>query len=316
MRAIVYTKFGPPEVLHLQEVPKPSPQDNELLIRIHATIVSTEDPGMRRSPGFNGLFKPRSPILGMILSGQVEAVGRAVSRFHPGEQVYGFTGARRIGTYAEYICLPETETLALKPSNLSHAEAAALPDGGLTALPFLRDLGHVRPGMKVLVNGASGAVGSAAVQIAIYYGAQVTGVCSTPRLDLVRSLGAEAVFDYNREDFNAKGLSWDVIFDAAGRSSFERCKDALTPNGIYLTTVPALGPMLHAKSGGKRARFAATGLMPASKKVKDLRFLTELAELGRLKPVIDQIFPLEKVPDAHRYVEQGHKKGNVVITID
>jgi NADPH:quinone reductase-like Zn-dependent oxidoreductase len=315
MRAIVYTRFGPPEVLHLQELPKPAPKDNEVLIRIHATIVSTEDPGMRRSPGFNGLFKPKSPILGMILSGQVEAVGRSVARFHPGEQIYGFTGAGHLGTYAEYICLPEDATLAPKPANLSHAEAAALPDGGLTALPFLRDLGKVGPGMQVLVNGASGAVGSAAVQIACCYGAQVTGVCSTPGLDLVRSLGAAAVIDYTREDFTQTGTAWDVIFDAAGKSSFERCKGSLTGNGIYMTTVPALGALLRTKSGGKQARFAATGLMPPEKKVRDLRFLTELAESGQLKPVIDRVYPLEETVDAHRYVEQGHKKGNVVITV-
>jgi NADPH:quinone reductase-like Zn-dependent oxidoreductase len=319
MKAIVFEKFGPPEVLHLKDVPKPTPKENEVLIRIHATIVSTEDPGMRRSPGFNGLFKPKSPILGMIVSGQVEAAGRAVKRFKPGDEVYGFTGARQLGTYAEYICMPENATLAPKPVNMTHAEAAAVPDGGLTALPFLRDLGKVAPGQKVLVNGASGAVGSAAVQIAIFYGAQVTGVCSAPNLDLVRSLGAQAVIDYTREEFTKNGQAYDVIFDAAGKSSFARCKGSLTENGIYLTTVPAPGALLASLSPdravGKRSRFAATGLMPAEKKTRDLLFLTELVEAGRLKAVIDRVYPLEETPAAHRYVEKGHKKGNVVITI-
>ena len=316
MKAIVYTKFGPPEVLRLQEVAKPTPKPNEVLIRIHATTVVKEDPDMRASPGFNGFLKPRHPILGQELAGVIEAVGSRVTRFRPGDQIYGIDA---FGAYAEYKCMPENGALAIKPVNLSYDEAASVPNGALTALPFLRDKGNIQSGQTVLIYGASGSVGAAAVQIARYYGAAVTGVCSTANLAWVKSLGADQVIDYTQKDFTEDGKSYDIIFDTVGKRSFAACKDSLTEEGSYLTTVPTPAMMLQALwtaiRGGKKVKFAATGLRPSSAKVKDLVFLTELIEAGEIKPVIDRVYPLEQIAEAHRYVEQGHKKGNVVITV-
>lgn len=316
MKAIVYTKFGPPEVLHLQEVEKPTPKAHEVLIKIVATAVTKEDPDMRASPGFNGFLKPRNPILGQELAGEVEAVGRNVTRFKPGDQVFGIDS---FGAYAEYKCMPENGALAIKPVNLSYEEAASIPNGALTALPFLRDKGKIQSGQTVLIYGASGSVGAAAVQLARYYGAEVTGVCSTTNMEWVKSLGADRVIDYTQEDFTENGKTYDIIFDTVGKRSFSECKGSLTDEGIYLATVPTpvivLQALWTAKSGGKKVKFAATGLRPASAKSKDLVFLTELIEAGKLKPVIDRRYPLEQTAEAHRYVEQGHKKGNVVITM-
>ncbi len=279
MKAIVYTKFGPPEVLHLQEVAKPTPKANEVLIKIHATTVVKEDPDMRASPGFNGFLKPRHSILGQELAGEIESVGREVTRFKPGDQVFGFD---MFGAYAEYKCMPENGALALKPVNLSYEEAASIPNGALTALPFLRDKGEIQSGQTVLIYGASGSVGAAAVQLARYYGAQVTGVCSTTNLEWVKSLGADQVIDYTQEDFTKNGKTYDIIFDTVGKRSFSECKASLTDAGIYLTTVPTPVVMLQAlwpaKSGSKKVRFLAAGLRPASEKIKDLVFLTELIE--------------------------------------
>jgi NADPH:quinone reductase-like Zn-dependent oxidoreductase len=317
MKAIVYTKFGPPEVLHLQEVDKPTPKANEVLIKICATTVVKEDPDMRASPGFNGLLKPRNPILGQELAGEIESIGRDVTRFKPGDQVYGFD---MFGAYAEYKCMPENGALAIKPVNLSYAEAASIPNGALTALPFLRDKGRIRSGQTVLIYGASGSVGSAAVQLATYYGAQVTGVCSTLNLDWVKSLGADQVFDYTREDFSKNGRTYDIIFDTVGKCSFSECKGSLADEGIYLSTVPSPAIMFRAllpsKNGGKKVGFVAAGLRPVREKIKDLVFLTELIEASKLKPVIDRCYPLEQIAEAHRYVQSGHKKGNVVITVN
>ncbi|MBK7201016.1 NAD(P)-dependent alcohol dehydrogenase [Candidatus Amarolinea dominans] len=316
MKAIVYTKFGPPEVLHLQEVEKPTPKANEVLIKIYATAVTKEDPDMRASPGFNGFLKPRNPILGQELAGEVEAIGRGVTRFKPGDQVFGIDS---FGAYAEYKCMPENGALAIKPANLSYEEAASVPNGALTALPFLRDKGKIQSGQTVLIYGASGSVGAAAVQLARYYGAEVTGVCSTANLEWVKSLGADQVIDYTQEDFTENGKTYDIIFDTVGKRSFSECKGSLTDKGIYLTTVPTPAMMFQAlwsaKGGRKKVKFAATGLRPASAKSKDLVFLTELIEAGKIKPVIDRCYPLEQMAEAHRYVEQGHKKGNVVITV-
>jgi len=316
MKAIVYTKFGPPEVLHLQEVEKPTPKDNEVLIKIHATTVVKEDPDWRASPGFNGLLKPRNLILGQELAGEVEGIGRDVTRFRSGDQVFGMGS---FGAYAEYKCMPENGALAIKPANISYEDAASVPNGALTALPFLRDKGKIQRGQTVLIYGASGSVGAAAVQLAKYYGAKVTGVCSTANLEWVKSLGADQVIDYTQEDFTENGKTYDIIFDTVGKRSFSECKGSLTDEGIYLATVPTpvimLQALLSAKSGGKKVKFVAAGLRPSSEKVKDLVFLTELVEAGKLKPVIDRVYPLEQIVEAHRYVEQGHKKGNVVITV-
>jgi NADPH:quinone reductase-like Zn-dependent oxidoreductase len=317
MKAIVYTKFGPPEVLQLKEVEKPTPKDNEVLIKIHATTVVKEDPDMRASAGFNGLLKPRNPILGQELAGEVEAIGRNVTRFKPGDQVFGIGS---FGAYAEYTSMSENGALAIKPANISYEEAASVPNGTLTALPFLRDKGKIRSGQAVLIYGASGSVGTAAVQLSRYYGAEVTGVSSTANLEWVKSLGADQVIDYTREDFTENGKTYDIIFDTVGKISFLECRDSLKDEGIYLTTVPTPTTLLRAvwtaKSGGKKVKFLAAGLRPAREKIKDLIFLTELIEAGKIKPVIDRRYPLEQIADAHRYVEQGHKKGNVVITVE
>jgi len=316
MKAIVYTKFGPPEVLHLQDVAKPTPKANEVLIKIYATTVVKEDPDMRASRGINGFLKPRNPILGQELAGEIEAIGRGVTRFKPGDQVFGFD---MFGAYAEYKCMPETGALAIKPVNLSYEEAASVPNGALTALPFLRDKANIQSGQTVLIYGASGSVGSAAVQLAKYYGATVTGVCSTANLEWVKSLGADQVIDYTQEDFTENGKTYNIIFDTVGKRSFSKCKGSLTDEGIFLTTVPTpmgiLNAILPAKRGGKKVGFMAAGLRSASEKIKDLVFLTELIEAGKIKPVIDRCYPLEQIAEAHRYVEQGHKKGNVVITV-
>jgi NADPH:quinone reductase-like Zn-dependent oxidoreductase len=318
MKAVVYTEFGPPDVLQLKEVEKPAPKDNEVLIRIHATTVATEDPGTRASPGINGFRKPKIPILGEYLAGEIESVGQEVKRFGKGDSVYGHTGLR-YGTYAEYTCMPEDGALAPKPANMTYEEAVAIPHGGLTALPFLRDQGRIQSGDHVLINGASGSVGTAAVQLAKYFGAEVSGVCSTTNLELVKSLGAGKVIDYTEEDFTKSGQTYDIIFDVAGKSSFSRCKSSLKRGGVYLITVPTLAifpQMLWTRLfGGKKAVFAATGLRPASARAKDLLVLKEIIEAGKMKAVIDRCYPLEHIAEAHRYVEKGHKKGNVVITV-
>jgi NADPH:quinone reductase-like Zn-dependent oxidoreductase len=295
---------------------KPTPKDNEVLIRIYATTVVKEDPDMRAAPGFNGLWKPTNPILGQELAGQVEAKGRNVTRLRPGDQVYGMGS---IGAYAEYKCMPEDGALAIKPANMSYEQAASVPNGALTALPFLRDKANIQAGQTVLIYGASGSVGSAAVQLARYYGAQVIGVCSTSNLEWVKALGADHVMDHTREDFTRNGKTYDIIFDTVGKRSFSECQGSLTDAGIYLTTVPTPIVMLQAlwpsRSGGKTAKFTAAGLRPASAKIKDLVFLTGLIEAGKLKAVIDRCYLLEQIAEAHRYVGQGHKKGNVVITV-
>ncbi len=316
MKAIVYTKFGPPEVLHLQEVEKPSPKANEVLIKIYASTVVKEDPDMRASPGFNGFLKPRHPILGQELAGEIEATGKDVTRFKQGNQVFGID---MFGAYAEYKCMPEDRALAIKPANLSYEDAASIPNGALTALPFLRDKGKIQSGQTVLIYGASGSIGTAAVQLAKYYGAKVTGVCSTANLEWVKSLGADQVIDYTQEDFTENGKSYDIIFDTVGKIPFSACKGSLTDEGIYLSTVPSpiilLQALWPAKNGSKKVKFVAAGLRPAREKIKDLVFLTKLIEAGKIKPVIDRRYPLEQTVEAHRYVEQGHKKGNVVITV-
>jgi NADPH:quinone reductase-like Zn-dependent oxidoreductase len=256
MKAIVYTEFGPPEVLQLKEMEKPVPKKGEVLIKIHATTVVKEDPGNRSSPGFNGFRKPRNPILGQEFAGEIEALGEGIKRFKESDQVFGID---YFGAYAEYKCMSEEKALVLKPVNMTYEEAAAVPNGALTALPFLRDLGNIQSGQRVLINGASGSVGTYAVQLAKYYGAEVTGVCSTKNLDLVKSIGADHVIDYTEEDFTQSGQTYDIIFDAVGMSSFSLCNRALNQVGIYLTTVPGLEVLVKKfwsiRRGGKKADF-------------------------------------------------------------
>ncbi len=322
MKAIVYHEYGSPDVLRLEEVEKPTAKDNEVLIRVHAAAVSMAETIGRKGDPFiarlaTGLTGPKKTVLGSEFAGGIEAIGKDVKRFSVGDQVFASSGAS-LGAHAEYICLPEDGAMATKPVNVTYEEAAAVSAGGLTALPFLRDKGKIERGQTVLINGASGAVGTSAVQLAKYFGAVVTGVCSTTNVELVRSLGADEVIDYTREDFTGTDETYDIIFDAVGKSSFSRCRGALKPGGIYLTTVPtpaiAVQMLWTSKVGGKRAVFAATGLRPAKEKAKDLLFLKELCEAGALKPVIDRRYPMEQAADAHRYVETGHKKGHVVIT--
>jgi NADPH:quinone reductase-like Zn-dependent oxidoreductase len=321
MKAIVYQEYGPPEVLQLAEVEKPTPKDNEVLIRIHATTVTPSDGLMRSGESVMGriilgLTKPRRKfrILGTELAGEIESVGKDVKRFRPGDQVYGFRGFGT-GTYAEYKCMSENGSLAIKPANLTCEEAAAVVDGASTALFFLRDKGNIQSGQKVLIIGASGCIGSFAVQLARHFGAEVTGVCSTTNVELVKSLGADRVIDYAQEDFTQNGETYDLIFDTAGKSSFSRCKRSLKKNGRYLLTT---GNMLAnyvltlwtSRVGRQRFVFGLS-----IEKTEALIFLKELIEAGKIKPVIDRCYPLEQIAEAHRYVDTGHKKGNVVITV-
>ena len=323
MKAIVCTKYGPADVLQLKEMEKPAPKENEVLIKIVAAVVSPSDCAFRKGEPFmarffSGLIRPKNSIPGELLSGEIEMVGKDVQLFKKGDRIFGSTGMG-LGAYAEYVCLPADGALAIKPVNMTHEEAAGVGDGALTALPFLRDKGHIQNGQKILVNGASGSVGTAAVQLGKYFGAEVTGVCGTANVELVKSLGADKVIDYSKEDFSKSGQTYDIIFDAVGKSSFSRCKSSLKQGGVYLTTFPSPAILLQAlwtaRIGGKRAKFAATGLRSASEKIKDLIFLKGLVEAGKFKSVLDKRYPLEQTAEAHRYVEKGHKKGNVVITL-
>ncbi|HEY3419107.1 MAG TPA: NAD(P)-dependent alcohol dehydrogenase [Methanomassiliicoccales archaeon] len=322
MKAVLCTKYGPPEVIHIAEVQKPVPKSNEVLIRVRATTVTPSDVAFRKgrpfvSRFFTGLLRPKN-IPGDVLTGDVEAVGKDVNAFRIGDRVFGSTGAG-FGAQAEYKCLAESGALAVMPASLSHAGAASVSDGGLTALPFLRDGGKIHSGHKVLINGASGSVGTMAVQLAKHFGAEVTGVCSTTNLELVRSIGADEVIDYTESDFTKTGETFDIIFDVVANSSFSRCKGSLREGGIYLTTFPSPSVMLRrlVPSGAdrKKAKFMATGLRSASEKAVDLLFLKGLCEAGKIRPVIDRTYGLDQIAEAHRYVEKGHKKGNVVIQL-
>ena len=310
MKAIVCTKYGPPEVLQLREVVKPSPKNNEVLIKIYATAVTASDVNVRNSQLplheripmrlMLGLTKPKNPILGNVLAGEIESVGKNVKRFRSGDQVYGFTGFR-FGAYAEYVCMPENKSgvgcLAIKPTSMGYEEAAAIPFGGLFAMHYVNK-GNIQNGQKVLIYGASGAIGTTAVQLAKYFGADVTGVCSTANLELVKSLGANTVIDYTKEESIKKGENYHFILDAAGKRKTSKlkvqCRKALTQNGKYISVDDGI-PKLSSEY---------------------LVTLKELIDTGHLKAVIDRCYPLGHIVEAHRYVGKGHKKGNVVITLE
>jgi NADPH:quinone reductase-like Zn-dependent oxidoreductase len=326
MKAIVYEKYGPPEVLQLKEIAKPIPKDNEVLIKVQATTVTIGDtimrslniPGPRWQRFFArldlGIGKPKRKILGMELAGDVEAVGKHVTRFKPGDQVFASTFGVNFGGYAEYKCLSENGMLVVKPANVPYGEAAAITGGGMTALRCLRK-GKIRSGQHVLIYGASGAVGTNAVQLAKHFGADVTGVCSTTKLDMVKSLGADTVIDYTEEDFTKNGQTYDVIFDTVGKTSVLRSKKSLKKTGCYLFATFGLPMLIQvfwlSITSSQKAIF---GLL--QEKTEDLFFLKELIEAGKLQSVIDTCYPLEQAAEAHRYVETGHKKGSVVITVE
>jgi NADPH:quinone reductase-like Zn-dependent oxidoreductase len=339
MRAIVYTQYGPPEVLQLKEVEKPTPKDNEILIKVYATSINYGDITARNfknisSREFNmpmplwlparimfGFRKPRKNILGSEFAGEIEAVGKDVKRFKKGDPVFGYLG-QNMGANAEYLCMSENGSVAVKPANMTYEEAATVPYGALMALSLLRKV-NVQSGQKILINGASGGIGSAAVQLAkFHFGTEVTGVCSTPRVELVKSLGADKVIDYTKEDFTQSGETYDLIFDILGRSSFSSCKGSLNKNGRYLLAsfkMRQLFQMLWTKiigslPGRQTGKKVICAL--ALEKQEDLIFIKELIEAGKIKSVIDKCYPLEQAAEAHDYVEKGQKKGNVVITME
>lgn len=322
MKAMVYERYGSPDVLRQKDVIKPSPRDNEVLIKIHAATVTSADCRLRSlnlPTGFGlvsrlvfGITKPRQPVLGSELAGEIESIGKNVSRFKIGDPVFALSGFG-MGAHAEYKCIPEDGAVALKPSNLSFEEAAAMPFGGTTALDFLRR-GQLKTGEKVLVNGASGSVGTAVVQLAKHFGAEVTGVCSAANMDLVRSLGAAHVIDYAREDFTHNGTAYDLIIDTAGSAPFSRSKDSLKEGGrllLVLAGLPSMLPIPWVSLTTSKRIIAG----PATERAEDLQFLAELARLGEFRPVIDRRYWFEQIPQAHRYVDTGRKKGNVVVTL-
>lgn len=330
MKAVVYKEYGPPGVLHLAEVEKPAPGEDEILVRIRATSVNVGDLWARNFKAMTpskftmpllfwlparmyfGFSKPKINILGNEFAGDVEAVGKNVKRFRKGDPVFGYRG-QRMGANAEYLCMTEDGLVALKPANLTYEEAAVIPGGGMTALSLLRKV-NIQPGQKVLVNGASGSIGSAAVQLARHYGAEVTGVCGTQRLEYVKALGADRVIDYTREDFTQNGETYDLIFDILGKSSFSRCKNSLKPEGIYLRAsfkMKQLFQMLWTSvRGGKRVICALS-----SEKPDDLAFIKRLVEEGKIKALIDKRYPMEEAAEAHRYIENGARTASVTLVI-
>lgn len=326
MKAVICEKYGPPEILKIQEVDKPVPKDNEVLIKVYASSVNAADCNVRGlsyiPPGLGlvaksmlGFKRPKIPVIGSVFAGVIEEIGKDVKSFNKGDEVFG-TGSE-LGAYAEYMCRSGEKAIVKKPKNISFEQAATIPYGALTALYFLRDMAKIKSGQKVLIRGASGGVGSYAVQLAHYFGAKVTGVCSTANIEFVISLGADNVIDYKKEDFTKIGEKWDIIFDiVVGDTSFSRYKNSLNPNGYYLAVAGGLSDMIQmvltSITGGKKVKFGG-GTVAETK--ENMVFLKELVETGGLKPVLDKTFPLDEIVEAHRYVEEGRKKGNIAISI-
>ncbi|MBS4035261.1 MAG: NAD(P)-dependent alcohol dehydrogenase [Ignavibacterium sp.] len=318
MKAIIYTKYGPPNVLQLREVEKPQPKENEVLIKIIATAVNSGDWRLRKADPFmarffTGLFKPKKNILGVVLSGVIEIAGRNITRFKEGDHVFALSD-RFLGAYAEYICLPEVFSIALKPANVSYEEAAAIPFGGHTALYFLRKA-NIKSGQSVLVYGASGAVGTAAVQIAKYYGAIVAGVCSTANVEIVKGLGADNVIDYTKTNVADINDTFGIVFETVNKVPISNLIKLLKNNGTLILGSAMLKEMFQGSLFSLLGKIKVL-MGEAKATADDMNFMKELVESGRLKPVIDRIYPLEKIAEAHAYVEKGHKRGNVVIKIN
>jgi NADPH:quinone reductase-like Zn-dependent oxidoreductase len=323
MKAIVYTEYGPPDVLHLEDVEKPTPKDNEVLVKVHAASVNAADWHLLSADIFlvrlmTGLLKPKYKILGAAVAGRVEEVGRNVKEFQPGDEVFGDLSGCGWGGFAEYVSAPES-AVVLKPASVTFEEAAAVPVAAVTALQGLRDKGQIQPGQKVLINGASGGVGTFAVQIAQSFGAEVTAVCSTKNVDMARSIGADQVIDYTQEDFTQNGQRYDLILAANGYHSIFDYKRALSPKGRYVMTGGSLAQMFQAMLLGPWISMTGSkkmGNVMAKPNKKDLAFIKELLETGKVKPVIDRCYPLSEVPEALRYLGEGHARGKVVITVD
>ena len=327
MKAVVFDRYGPPEVLQLRDVPKPCPKDDEVLIRIHRTTVAAEDPmirGFTFSPLFwlplrfaFGLLRPRKRILGSEFAGEIEAAGKSVTRFKIGDQVYG-ADIQGLGAYAEYKVIQADGMMLLKPANLTYDEVASAC-GSVAGWNLLRDQADVQPGQKVLINGASGNIGTIAVQIARHLGAEVTGVCSTRNLNLVKSIGADHVIDYKREDFAKNGQTYDVILDAVSKRSFSQCKRSLAPSGVYISALPSISVLFQkfwtSRFGSKKVLFSATGLRPIQERLALFEEVGALIGQGAIRNVVDRHYSLEELPEAHRYVATGHKRGSVVIDV-
>ncbi len=323
MQAISYTGYGSPEVIQLTHIDRPTPKVNQVLVKVFATSITTADSMIRAGKPrygrlFLGLSKHKTPIAGTGFSGEVEQLGKDVSQFKKGDAVFGETGMD-FSANAEYLCIAEDAVISQKPDNLSHAEAAPICDGALTSYAFLKDLGQLQPGQSVLINGASGGLGSAAVQIAKALGAKVTGVCSSANVNFVQSLGADTVIDYLEEDFTASSGRYDIIYDAVGKSSFAHCKKALKENGVYLSPVLSFPLLLQTmnvlNSKGKRAKFSATGLRPASELRVFIDELKTLFKTEQIKTIIDRTYSLDETANAHRYIDTGRKRGNAVVSI-
>ena len=323
MKAITYHRYGAPDVIGLEEVPTPAPADGEVLIRVHAGVVTPSDGAARKGEPFlirlmGGIRRPKQPILGSEIAGEVAAVGTGVSRFKVGDRVMAATGDT-FGGHAEFVVLDADAAIEHMPAGATYEQGVALAEGPVTAMPFLRDHGGVKPDMHVLINGGSGSVGTAAIQLAKYLGAEVTGVASTANQELMRTLGADHVIDYTRTDIAAERDRYDVFFDVSGKAAFGQVTDALRDGGIYLDTYPSMNTMWHqlvtSRFGSKKARFAATGLRTPEQKRPDLALFRELFEQGRLTPVIDRSYAMEQAAEAHAYVDTGHKTGNVILRL-